>query len=130
MREWLGAVQVAENASRCQAKRNALAKEYAELYPQVAAQLCDLFRRAEAIDSECPRVNGSASPCELRRLAGVELTARNLDNFSKAYPSIAKELRVPDFVHSDRTAWPPQTPQPSLNSADPTLQKAAAVGSV
>ena len=125
MREWLGAVQVAENASRCQAKRNALAKEYAELYPQVAAQLCDVFRRAEAIDSE-----GSASPGELRRLAGVELTARNLDNFSKTYPSIAKELRVPDFVHSDRTAWPPQTPQPSLNSADPTLQKAAAVGSV
>src|SRR6516165_3048384 len=52
LREWLGAVQVAENASRCQAKRNALAREYAELYPQVAAQLCDLFRRAEAIDSE------------------------------------------------------------------------------
>ena len=47
-----------------------------------------------------------------RRLLGVELTARKLAGFSTESPSIAKELKLPDFDHSDQIAWP--SLQPSL----------------
>ena len=71
------------------------------------AQLVDLFRRAELVDKEISRVNGSAPEGERRRLAEVELAARNLESFSTADPSIAKAVRLPDWGHSVKTAWPP-----------------------
>jgi hypothetical protein len=94
------------------AQHDALTKEYAELYPQLTARLCDLFQRAEAIDAECSRINGEAPAGEHRRLLGVELTARKLAGFSTESPSIAKELKLPDFECSAKMAWPP--PRPSL----------------
>jgi hypothetical protein len=94
------------------AQRDALAKEYAELYPLLTARLCDLFHRVEALDQECSRINGEAPAGDHRRLLGVELTARKLAGFSTESPSIAKELKLPDFDHSDRMAWP--SLQPSL----------------
>ena len=94
------------------AQRDALAKEYAELYPLLTARLCDLFHRVEALDQECSRINGEAPAGDRRRLLGVELTARKLAGLSTGSPFIAKALKLPDFDHSDRMAWP--SLQPSL----------------
>jgi hypothetical protein len=85
---------------------------YIDPYPSLVAQLRDLFQRAETVDQECLRINSAASTGERRRLLGVELTARGLEQFTIATPSVAKDLRLPDWLHGDRLAWPP--PQPSL----------------
>lgn len=78
------------------------------------AKLVDLLTRMTACDRECHRVNVSAPAGEPRRLAGAELSARGLEKFSTTDPSIARELKLPDFERSVRMAWPP--PQ-TFNSA-------------
>jgi hypothetical protein len=112
-------VQAAEYAARWEAdfeqvygRCNELAQEYAATYPRFVAQLVDLFRRAEAVDKEVSRVNGSAPSGEHRRLRQAELVARGLDNFSRADPPITKAVQLPDWTNSENMAWPP--PQPSL----------------
>ena len=89
-----------------------MAQEYAELYPKLAGQLVDLFERIEAVDKEVLRINGSAPSGRHRRLRQVELVARGLDNFSRAYPPITKAVQLPDWTNSEKMIWPP--PQPSL----------------
>lgn len=98
-----------------QAKRDELAAELREVYPELTHRLADLFHRIEAADKEVSRINGSAPPGDHRHLLGVELTGRGLASFSTASPSIAKELKLPDFERSDQTAWPPH------RSLDPAL---------
>jgi hypothetical protein len=39
-------------------------------------------------------------------LLGVELTARGRECFSRDMPSVAKELKLPDFQNSNSMAWP------------------------
>jgi hypothetical protein len=94
-----------------EAKRDELAEEYAATYPKFVAQVVDLFSRAEAVDREVSRINGSA-PSGEHRLRQVELVARGLDNFSRADPPITKAVQLPDWLNSEKLAWPP--PQPSL----------------
>ena len=98
-------------------EHDALAAEFREVYQQAAAKLVDLLTRMTACDRECHRVNVSAPAGEPRRLAGAELASRGLERFSTADPSIARELKLPDFEHSVRMAWPPpQTPDSALFS--------------
>jgi hypothetical protein len=99
----------ASEYERVQAKRDELARRYAE-YPKLVAPLVDLFGSAKALDEEVSRVNGSAPPGEHRRLRGVELSARGLETFSTADPPIAKGVQLPDWAHSARTVWPPPRP--------------------
>jgi hypothetical protein len=115
----LADVQAAEYAARwepdfeqVQARRDELAQEYATTYPRLLAQLVDLFGRAQAVDKEISRINGSAPTGEHRRLLGVELTARDLECFTTANPSIALAVQLPDFERSAVLAWPP--PKPSM----------------
>src|ERR1035437_9611791 len=112
-------IQAAERAARweadfeqVEARRNELAQEFAATYPRFAAQLVELFSRAEAVDKEVSRVNGSAPAGEHRRLLGVELSARGLDGFTRDEPSIARAVQLPDFERSAVLAWPP--PKPSM----------------
>lgn len=88
-------------------KRDMLAKEFAELYPTVTAQLCDLFQRAKVIDQECSRIDGEAAAGEHRRLRGVELTARGLEGFDRSSPSLTGAVTLPDWTDSARMVWPP-----------------------
>ena len=109
------------NHDAVKAERDAVAKEFAELYPSLTTQLCDLFHRAKAIDQECSRINGEAPAGEKRRLLGVELTARGLESFSISDPSLTEAAKLPDWTHSDRVAWPPpQTPLAVLVAASMT----------
>jgi len=75
-------------------------------------RIVDLFSRAEAVDKEVSRINGSAPEGEHRRLRQTELVARGLNNFSRADPPIAKAVQLPDWTNSETMVWPP--PQPSL----------------
>jgi hypothetical protein len=89
--ERLHEIESAESATRWRAdydavkiKRDALAKEFVELYPAVTAQLCDLFQRAKVIDQECSRIDCKAPAGEHRRLRGVELTARGVETYDSS----------------------------------------------
>jgi predicted transcriptional regulator len=119
LQERLAEVQAAEYAARWEpdfeqimARRDELADEYAAMYPKLVDQLIDFFHRTEAVDKEVSRINGSAPNGEYRRLLGVELTARDLERFTTANPSITEQLRLPAFDRSAELAWP--TPTPSL----------------
>ena len=103
--ERLDEIETAEKAARwkadyaaIEAKRDALASEFAEMYPRLTAQLCDLFKRAKAIDEECARINGEALSGEHRRLLGVELTALNLGSFTRSNPSLMDAVKLPDWA--------------------------------
>jgi hypothetical protein len=89
------------------AKRDILAKEFAELYPNLTTQLCDLFHRAKVLDQECSRIDGEAPVGENRRLRGVELTARGLECFDRSSPSLTGAVALPDWTDSARMVWPP-----------------------
>jgi predicted transcriptional regulator len=101
-----------KNYERGKVEQDALASEFRDVYRGAIAKYVDLFTRMTACDRECDRVNVSAPAGEPRRLVGPELAARGLERFSAADPSIARELRLPDFEHSVRMAWPP--PRPSM----------------
>jgi hypothetical protein len=120
----LADVQAAEYAARwepdfeqVQARRDELAQEYAATYPKVVAQLVDLFIRAEEVDKEVSRINGSAPDGENRRLRGVELTARGLASFTVANPSIASGVQLPELERSAVMAWPRPTPSLAVQVA-------------
>lgn len=105
----LDEVRAAEHAAQRQAdreeitrRRDALVREFIELYPPFVSRFIDFAERTAAVDKECARFN----------MPGVELTARNIESFSRSEPSIIEAVRLPDFGLSDRMAWP--TPQPPL----------------
>jgi hypothetical protein len=75
--------------------RDEAAKEFAR-YSEMVGELVKIFRRAEEVEQEVGRVNRSAPSGELRRLRGVELTARGLEAFSSANPAISKLAQFPD----------------------------------
>ena len=127
LRDRLREVQATEYAAAwepefklVEAQRNELAKEFTSTYPKVVGQLIDLLRRTEECDREVGRINGSAPDGDGRRLRGVELTARGLDNFNVANPSIPGRLQLPDWERSERMAWPP--PQVFVAAATPPFQ--------
>jgi hypothetical protein len=93
-----------------EAQRNAVAREFVEVYRNVAAQLIDLFERMEAVDKEVSRVNRSAPDGEHRRLLEAELTARGLERFTvMENPSIPQKVQLPDPEESAKMAWPRPT---------------------
>ena len=104
-----------EDFERVEAKRDALAAEYAETYPQVVERLVDLLHRVEACDREVSHVNQMAPSGARAHLCEVELTARGVERLLQPDIEIAKELRLPNFKRAANQplfAWPP--PQPSL----------------
>lgn len=89
---------------RVKAQVEEAARKWTE-YPKLVAQLIDILDTA-AIDREISQVNGSAPNGEQRRLRGVELTARNLEEFDPYHPSVARSVQLPELEHSYKMAWP------------------------
>jgi hypothetical protein len=106
---------------RVKAQVEEMARKWTE-YPKLVAQLIDILDTA-TIDQEISRVNGSAPNGEPRRLRGVELTARNLEEFNRYHPSVAKSVQLPELELSYKMAWPP--PPPSLAAAYAALMTRA-----
>jgi hypothetical protein len=126
LQEKLIEVQMAEHRTKwepeyatAKAQRDECATHFAELYPKLVGELVDLFRRVDAVDAECARVNGIAPGGEVRRLAGVELTARGLGGFDRENPSLTQQLQLPDFERSSRLTWPPPKIPLALLAATP-----------
>jgi hypothetical protein len=97
---------------RVEKLRDQAADKFARQYPELLDNLVALLCEADEIDKECARVNSSAPSGEHRRLDCVELTARGLNVFTRAQPSIAKTIQLPEWEQSSTLAWPP--PQPSF----------------
>lgn len=89
-------------------ERNALAKELAQLYPKVEAQLVSLFARISANDSALSALHGSRPDGAKGFLLGAELAARGLDAFTRDEPSITRELQIPSWTELCRLSWPPR----------------------
>lgn len=84
-------------------------------YPQLLGELIELMTSTAEVDREVDQVNASAPAGELRRLYGVELSARNLNNFTADQPPIGRELKLPDWQHSGQLLWPlPQRLDPAF----------------
>ena len=114
LRQRLADVSAAEHSAQREAdyeavktKRDALAREFVEFYPDLVRRFIDFAHRTAAVDNECARFNSAALAGEHRRLLGVELTARKLESFSGYEPSIIEAVKLPDWTNSGRMAWPP-----------------------
>jgi hypothetical protein len=122
LQQKLGEAQSREYAARwesdyrqAEALRDAAAQRFAR-YPALVHELIEIILEAQAVDAEVSRVNGSALPGEHRRLQSVELKARGLKNFSISNPSVVDMVRLADWQHSERMAWPPHPPSVHLPS--------------
>ena len=58
-------------ADAVEQKRDALTEEFASTYPELVAQLIELFQRVKAMDAEVDQINGDAPNSEGRRLLPV-----------------------------------------------------------
>jgi hypothetical protein len=97
------------------ARRDAVAQQLRERYPQLAEELVALMTSIAATDNEVDRINVAAPYGDYPRLRGVELTARGLDRLLQPDISITQELRLPNFTRGagePLLAYPP--PQPTL----------------
>jgi hypothetical protein len=91
-----------------EAKRDLAAGAFAR-YPEIVAELITIFQQAEAADKEVQRVNAAAPGSQ--RLQTVELHARKLERFTRATPSLAKTVQLPDYQESEKLLWPPRVPR-------------------
>jgi len=89
-------------------ERDELAKELAQFYPEFESRLVDLFNRLAINSAACSELHGSRPANAKGFLKGAELTARKLDDFTRDQPSVVRELRLPSWTDSSRTAWPPR----------------------
>jgi hypothetical protein len=95
-------------------KRDALAAELGELYPDFVTKIVALLGRVAANDAELFRLHQARPGGAGLHLLGAELTARGLEGFSREEPSITKELQLPDWANSAKMAWPPRQFDPAL----------------
>jgi hypothetical protein len=107
-------VAAAEERERWKAKygtlkvrRDALSAELANVYPEVADKLADLFERIAVMDAEISSLHQARPASVPLHLASVELDARGLTSFTTANPSIARDLRLPAFANGRSALWPP-----------------------
>jgi hypothetical protein len=78
-------------------KRDALAAEFREVYPEFEARVVDLLIRMAANDAEISDLHLARSAGVKLHLLGAELVARGLEQFTRDMPSITKELKLPAF---------------------------------
>jgi hypothetical protein len=73
----------------------------------LSEEIAGYLQEAERVDrDEVSRINSSAPDGEHRRLASVELHARNLTRFDRDNPSLASTIKLRDWNNSSRTLWP------------------------
>lgn len=101
-------------------ERNVLAKEFRQTYPAAVSTLVSLFARAANLDHRLSELHGRRPAGCKGTLLGVELTARNLTEFSRDQPSILgrDRLQLPDWTDSSRMAWPPRETPASVMIAE------------
>jgi hypothetical protein len=88
-------------------QRDALAAELLEGYLDFQAKMPNLFARIAANDKALSKLHQARSAGVSRHLLGAELIARRLESFSVSNPSLAEELKLPDWQQSNKLVWPP-----------------------
>jgi hypothetical protein len=68
--------------------------------------MIDIFLEARETDAEVDRCN-AAAPAGAPHLSYVELTARNLERFTRDTPSLAETVTLFDWKNSGKQIWPP-----------------------
>lgn len=96
-------------------ERNELAAELKKVYPVAVSQLVDLFNRIMVNEAALSALHGSRPAGAKGTLLGAELVARNLtEGFNRDQPPITRDLKLPDWVESNRLAWPPASTPASV----------------
>ena len=92
------------------ARRDAVAQQLRERYPQLVEELVTLMTSIAATDKEVDRINVAAPYGDYPRLRGVELTARGLDRLHAArhfHPARAAACRTSTRDDGPLLAYPP-----------------------
>jgi hypothetical protein len=91
-------------------ERDALAQEFAQVYPTVCAQLVDLFARTAALDQRLSKLHESRAAGVALHLDSVELSARELERFTRDVPSLLTTVTLFD-LKTGKQVWPPVVPR-------------------
>jgi hypothetical protein len=89
---------------------DAAAEHFAQI-PQLIDAIIERLQLAEKVDKEVSRLNQSAPP-GWKHVLGPELRARQLESFSNTNPRMGRDMKLPDWAHSELMLWPPR---PALN---------------
>ena len=95
-------------------KRDALAEELREVYPDAVNKIVDLFVRITANNKALSALHQARPPGVMEHLLSAELHARGLDRFTRDAPSLLTSVSLFDF-DSGRQIWPP--PRPPMAAA-------------
>jgi len=99
-------------------KRDALAKELGEVYPEVVAKLIDLFARIAQNDAELSQLHRRRAAGVSLHLDGAEVVSRGLKAYTRDKPELAKTIEL--FGFDGERLWPPRrTVDPSLFAPAP-----------
>lgn len=88
-------------------ERDALAAELREVYPPYATKIADLFARIAVNDAAVSHLHQARPAGVALHLLGAESVARGLDGFTRFEPSIAADLKLPDWGEPTKFVWPP-----------------------
>jgi hypothetical protein len=87
-------------------QRNSAAAAF-QRYSELADAIIAIFSYAQQVDEQVSRINGSAPPeFGQKRLRSVELTARDLQQFTTSYPSLMTTYELRAFDESGKKLWP------------------------
>jgi hypothetical protein len=95
-------------------KRDALAQEVREVYPDPVIKIVDLFVRITDNNEALSELHQARPPGVTEHLVSAELHARGLDRFTRDAPSLLTSVSLFDF-DSGRQVWPP--PRPPMAAA-------------
>jgi hypothetical protein len=90
-------------------EHDALADEFAALYPRCVSQLADLFARVVSFDQRASKLHSARPAGVALHLEGVELTARKLERFTRDQPSLMTVVQL--FALDGTALWPPKVPR-------------------
>jgi hypothetical protein len=87
-------------------EHDSLAKEFAQVYPTVCAQLFNLFGRLGSFDRRASQLHQRRpAGCSLH-IESAELTARKLERFTRDEPSLPTVVQL--FALDGKQVWPPK----------------------
>jgi hypothetical protein len=101
-----------EQAAPLIAERDLLAAEFMATYTECAGAICELYQRMADNSTQLNRLRHSLPDYVPLDLRDSELVARNLNGFSRDYPSVLKTTVLPNLDGS--RLWPPHSPGLSI----------------
>jgi hypothetical protein len=99
------------DADAIEQKRDDLTEEFAAAYPELVAQLIELFQRVKVMDAEVDQINGAAPNSERRRLLPTGIR-----------PDLQMNTKLLGL--SGQVVWPPPAPPLALQMTLPVIPHA------